>query len=133
MSDTWDILDDLDATLCVLQPVHPKRSDLSRRIAISHMATALFEVSPERYYPKLVVYGPAGFVGPLNLRAKELKNIWVTPSGGNGGGGRSVRDNLELVLSMELPRKEEGFDGSDIMLECGICLSFEVEDEAADQ
>ncbi|KAJ1965271.1 hypothetical protein GGI12_000875 [Dipsacomyces acuminosporus] len=76
LADCWAMLDDVDASLCVLQPQHPKRSDLWRRIAAGELLTALFEVSPDRYYPKLVIYGPKGAAGPLNLKAKSIRNQW---------------------------------------------------------
>ncbi|KAJ2311983.1 hypothetical protein IWW54_002345 [Coemansia sp. RSA 2705] len=54
LQECWDLLDDVDSTLCVLQPQHPKRFELWRRIAVSNLATALVETSPDRLVPKII-------------------------------------------------------------------------------
>ncbi|KAJ2382264.1 hypothetical protein GGI05_005709, partial [Coemansia sp. RSA 2603] len=123
-SEAWAVLDDVDSSLCVLQPRHPKRSDLSRRIAVTELATALFQITPESYYPKVVIYGPKNIAGMLNVKAKSIKDIWSHT--------RPARENLEKVLEIELPGPQS-FDQSDINLDCGICLSYEMENETPDQ
>ncbi|KAJ1642904.1 hypothetical protein LPJ64_005281 [Coemansia asiatica] len=124
LSDSWNLLDQVDKTLCVLHPQHPKRTDLSRRIAVSDLATALFEVSPERYYPKIVVYGPKSITTSLNAKAKNIKNLWSS--------SRSARDNLQEALGIRLP-EPQSFDQNDIRLECGICLSYDLDGDNPDQ
>ncbi|KAI8325966.1 hypothetical protein GQ54DRAFT_295104 [Martensiomyces pterosporus] len=124
LSESWALLDDVDASLCVLQPQHPKRSDLWRRIAAGDLLTALFEVSPDRHCPKVVVYGPSSAASPLNARAKSIRNQWSSE--------RRVRDNLEDILQIRLPEPST-FDQKDVKLDCGICFSFQSNGEAADQ
>ncbi|KAJ2743513.1 hypothetical protein GGI20_003698 [Coemansia sp. BCRC 34301] len=124
MSESWRMLDDIDRSLCVLQPQHPRRSDLWRRVAVSGLTSALVKVSPDRHYPKVVVYGPASVSGPLNQRVKELRVQWNSL--------HSVRENLEDILDFKLPEPST-FDQQDDKIKCGICLAFRDGDDTADQ
>ncbi|KAJ2691548.1 hypothetical protein H4R19_006340, partial [Coemansia spiralis] len=124
MAACWDLLDDIDATLCVLQPPQPKRSDLWRRVAVGDLATALIEAAPERACPRIAVYGPSSVADPLKARVKGARALWV--------GTRSARANLEEILGCELPLPGTG-DQRDIRLECGVCFAFARGAESADQ
>ncbi|KAJ2534545.1 hypothetical protein IWW43_002314 [Coemansia sp. RSA 1935] len=121
--ESWDLLDDIDSTLCVLQPQHPKRHELWRRIAVTSLHTALIDVSPDRSFPKLTVYGPRTTTLPLNARAKAVRTLW-SPT-------KSARQNIECILQCTLPSAV--FDHKDIKLECGVCFAFVCEKETADQ
>ncbi|KAJ2055478.1 hypothetical protein GGI08_004126 [Coemansia sp. S2] len=123
MNEPWRVLDDIDRTLQVLQPQHPRRSDLWRRVAVGDLANALIEVSPDRYHPKLIVYGPASIAGPLNNRAKDMRIEWNS--------SRGVKDNLEDILGIKLP--EPSVYQQDGKIKCGICLAFDDGAEIADQ
>ncbi|KAJ1653399.1 hypothetical protein GGF38_005149, partial [Coemansia sp. RSA 25] len=124
MSEPWKVLDDIDRSLCVLQPQHPRRSDLWRRVAVGELTSALIEVSPARYYPKVVVYGPASVAGPLNSRAKDIRVQWNS--------SRGVRENLEDILDLAFP-EQSTLHRQDDMIKCGICLAFRDGDDTADQ
>ncbi|KAJ2840748.1 hypothetical protein FBU31_000167 [Coemansia sp. 'formosensis'] len=124
MNEPWRVLDDIDRSLQVLQPQHPRRYDLWRRVAVGELANALIEVSPDRYHPKLVVYGPASIAGPLNSRAKDMRIEWNS--------SRSVKDNLEDILGIQLPGPSAVYQ-EDSKIKCGICLSFDDGAEIADQ
>ncbi|KAJ2559535.1 hypothetical protein EV175_000293 [Coemansia sp. RSA 1933] len=124
LNGCWDMLDDIDASLCVLQPQNPKRSDLWRRVAVGELASALLEVSSDRYYPRITVYGPSSVAGPLNAKAKTAQTKWVAT--------QSVRENLETIYGSPMP-EPESFDQKDIKLECGICFTYRIETEDADQ
>ncbi|KAJ1738274.1 hypothetical protein IWW42_001560 [Coemansia sp. RSA 1085] len=124
LAESWDLLDDVDATLCVLQPQRAKRHELWRRIAVSDVCTAMLEVSPERTQPpKIAVYGPHSQARALSQHVKARRHLWRA--------GDSVRVNLERVLQLTLP--EPQFE-AEMRLECGICFAF-MSDEgvAADQ
>ncbi|PIA19577.1 hypothetical protein COEREDRAFT_84213 [Coemansia reversa NRRL 1564] len=124
LASCWDTLDDIDESICVLQPQHSKRFELWRRIAVEELATALVEVSPDCNYPRIVVYGPSSVADPLNAKVKKNTNaLWST--------SRKARKNLEAVLECQLP--ETNFDQEDVKLDCGICFSFMNDSEAADQ
>ncbi|KAJ2780024.1 hypothetical protein H4R18_003679 [Coemansia javaensis] len=120
----WELLDEVDATLCVLQPAQPRRRDLWRRVAVTDLATALVETAPGRRWPRIVVYGPASVAGPLNARARAARAQWSAR--------RPARDNIEAVLGCALP--EPSADRQrDTRLECGICFAFMAGAEPADQ
>ncbi|KAJ2188087.1 hypothetical protein EV181_002413, partial [Coemansia sp. RSA 532] len=123
LAESWDLLDDIDSTLCVLQPQHPKRHELWRRIAVTSLHTALIDVSPDRSFPKLTVYGPRTTTLPLNTRAKAVRTLW-SPT-------KSARQNIGCILQCTLPSAV--FDHKDIKLECGVCFAFVCEKETADQ
>ncbi|KAJ2735036.1 hypothetical protein IW152_001881 [Coemansia sp. BCRC 34962] len=124
MSGSWRVLDDVDGSLQVLQPQHPRRYDLWRRVAVGDLVSALIEVSSDCYHPKVVFYGPASIAGPLNSRAKDLRVEWDGP--------RGVKDNLEKILDIELPGPSTVYQ-EDSKIKCGICLSFEDDGNIADQ
>ncbi|KAJ2010376.1 hypothetical protein GGI06_004966 [Coemansia sp. S85] len=124
MGESWRVLDDIDGSLQVLQPQHPRRHDFWRRVAVGDLASALIEVSPDRYHPKVVFYGPASIAGPLNSRARDLRIEW--------DGSQGVKDNLERVLGIELPGPSTVYQ-EDGKIKCGICLSFEDDGNIADQ
>ncbi|KAJ2764707.1 hypothetical protein GGI18_006377, partial [Coemansia linderi] len=92
--------------------------------AVGDLASALIEVSPDRYHPKVVFYGPASIAGPLNSRARDLRIEW--------DGSQGVKDNLERVLGIELPGPSTVYQ-EDGKIKCGICLSFEDDGNIADQ
>ncbi|KAJ2483900.1 hypothetical protein IWW56_000046 [Coemansia sp. RSA 2131] len=123
LAECWDLLDDVDSTLCVLQPQHPKRHELWRRIAVTDLATALIDVSPDRSYPKIIVYGPRSISDTFNAKAKAARTKWST--------SKSARQNIETILQCTLPNTS--FDQKDIKLECGVCFAFTSEHETADQ
>ncbi|KAJ2125693.1 hypothetical protein IW147_000753 [Coemansia sp. RSA 720] len=123
LAECWDLLDDVDSTLCVLQPQHPKRHELWRRIAVTDLATALIDVSPDRSYPKIIVYGPRSISDTFNAKAKAARTKWST--------SKSARQNIETILQCTLP--STSFDQKDIKLECGVCFAFTSEHETADQ
>lgn len=126
MQECWNLLDNIDQTLCVLQPQHPKRSDLWRRIAIGDLITGQLEISPQDVYPRLTIYGPASLANPLNAKSKELKKHWDTQC--------SAKTNLERILEIKELPGSEAFEQGDMKLDCGVCFAFEGNDgETADQ
>ncbi|KAJ2078617.1 hypothetical protein H4R24_004343, partial [Coemansia sp. RSA 988] len=109
LASYWDTLDDIDKSVCVLQPQHPKRFELWRRIAVGELATALVELSPDSNYPRIVVYGPSSVADPLNAKVKKnASTLWSNV--------RTARENLEAVLACQLP--EATFDQGDVKLDC---------------
>ncbi|KAJ2605526.1 hypothetical protein EV177_006131 [Coemansia sp. RSA 1804] len=124
LGECWKMLDDIDNSFCVLQPQSPKRSELWRRVAVGRLASALVEVSSDRFYPRITVYGPSNIAEPLNAKAKATPTVWSST--------RTARENVETILGLQLP-EPESFDQRDIKLECGICFAYRVEGEDADQ
>ncbi|KAJ2625946.1 hypothetical protein GGI26_000030 [Coemansia sp. RSA 1358] len=124
LADCWALLDDVDSSLCVLQPQNPKRSELWRRLAVSDFASALLEVVPDLFCPQITVYGPNSIAAPLNAKVKGARGMW--------NGALSARANLEAIFDFPLP-EPGSFNQKDIKLECGICFSYRAENEDADQ
>ncbi|KAJ2663187.1 hypothetical protein IWW48_001508 [Coemansia sp. RSA 1200] len=124
LDECWKLLDDIDNSFCVLQPQSPKRSELWRRVAVGRLASALVEVSSDRFYPRITVYGPSSIAEPLNAKARATPTVWSST--------RMARENVETILGLQLP-EPESFDQRDIKLECGICFAYRIEGEDADQ
>ncbi|KAJ1930950.1 hypothetical protein EC988_009953, partial [Linderina pennispora] len=123
MEECWAVLDSVDEDMCVLVPEHPRRYDLWRRISLGELVTGHLEVSADRPVPRITVYGPRARAEALNARARGIRSRWDL--------GRSVRENLEGILQVELPQK--GVDKGEANIQCGICFAFRNGDECADQ
>ncbi|KAJ2454438.1 hypothetical protein EV183_001564 [Coemansia sp. RSA 2336] len=101
LAASWDLLDEVDATLCVLQPQRARRHELWRRIAVSDVCTAMLEAMPERTQPPTItIYGPHSQARELNQRIKAHRHLWKA--------GDPVRVNLERVLQITLPERHAG-------------------------
>jgi E3 ubiquitin-protein ligase FANCL len=116
----WNVLDEIDARCCVLEPHHPSRATGRRRLALQRHVSVQVEVSPThpRGLCDLKFFGSDATVAPLRERWSDHLFEWEDH--------RSVAQNLELLLDVELPSpattKTEEF-----ALECGICYCYRLD------
>lgn len=118
------MLDDIDANTWVLEPDKPKRSDMSRRIALGNHCSLFIKL--DEFNPKKLcdytLFGAESFITPLRINIAKNFNNW-DPS-------LSIRQNLEKILEINFPSPEES---SDFNVACGICYAYRLEDVIPDQ
>jgi E3 ubiquitin-protein ligase FANCL len=118
------MLDDIDTNTWVLEPDKPKRSDMSRRIALGNHCSLfikLDELNPKKICD-YTLFGAERFIAPLKINIAKNFNNW-DPS-------LSIRQNLERILEINFPSPEES---SDFNVACGICYGYRLDDVIPDQ
>ncbi|KAI9476572.1 MAG: WD-repeat region-domain-containing protein [Benjaminiella poitrasii] len=121
----FDCLDDLDKHMRILEPEHPKRSDVWRKIALGHHCSLEIELNPEAPIdskPKI------RFFGSLN-RVNDLKNKW-----NEFKWDKDIPIHKNLLSSFQLVSNSENKDVQEDYttigdIECGICYSYKLNDE----
>lgn len=124
----FDALDDLDAHCTILEPEHPLRSHLHRRIALSAATSLLLTLSPTtplRTVPDTRFLGPASLTNPLRTLLNANMSMWDT------SGTVLPRANIEKVLGIALPKPQAG-NAEESGGECGICYAYRIEDRVPD-
>lgn len=119
-------MDELDADCWILEPETPCGGDDYRKLAVSNNVSLKVEVDPRspRTFPQLTWLGSEAAVTVLRDRLADSIDSWDPV--------QSVRTNLERLLELTLPRREDrpeaqgdgggcGFDGGEPT--CCICYS----------
>lgn len=116
----WDVLDDLDAKTCVLEPHRPTRATGRRRIALEKHASIQIEVnaSHPRAICDLSFFGNDATVAPLRERWSEGVFQWDE--------ALPLRENLEAILDVEFPSPTQA-KTEEFAVECGICYCYRLE------
>lgn len=116
----WDVLDDLDAKTCVLEPHRPTRATGRRRIALEKHASIQIEVnaSHPRAICELSFFGNDATVAPLRERWSECVFQWDE--------ALPLRENLESILDVEFPSPTHA-KTEEFAVECGICYCYRLE------
>jgi E3 ubiquitin-protein ligase FANCL len=119
----WDVLDDLDASTCVLEPHHPTRATGRRRMALEKHVSIQIEVDPARPAAmcELTFFGNDAAIAPLRERWSSSLFQWDD--------ALPVRENLALVLGVSFPSPSER-TMDEFAIECGICYSYRLELDA---
>jgi len=133
--DFWNVLDDLDAYCIVLHPQSPSRAHTFRRISLGSHSSVQLEIDPmkPRMVPQFKFMGADTKIGPLKRLVNKNLRKW-NPS-------LLLRENLEMLLEMTLPSKEQPVksnkDQKEKMTkeneECAICYSHYLPDEKGGQ
>ncbi|CAG8715984.1 9858_t:CDS:10 [Rhizophagus irregularis] len=122
--EVWSMLDDIDANTWVLEPDKPKRSDMSRRIALGNHCSLFIKL--DEFNPKKLcdytLFGAESFITPLRTNIAKNFNNWDLLL--------SIRQNLEKILEINFPSPEES---SDFNVACGICYAYRLDDVIPDQ
>ncbi|GLG95446.1 E3 ubiquitin-protein ligase FANCL [Gryllus bimaculatus] len=123
---TWDDLDLIDANCCVLDPEHPTRKDMGRRILIGKNVSIYLNMSYEDVsaVPSITVLGPEQSVQQFQSTLARNEKLWDSDS--------STVDNLKKVLDLSsFPARENRC--ADISLvhqeECLICFALWMDGE----
>jgi E3 ubiquitin-protein ligase FANCL len=127
----FDMLDHLDSHCWILEPEHPIRSDVYRRIALGKHCSLRIELDPRaptRVIPECRFLGSEAAVGPLRDSLNDNMHLWDT------SGKATLAENLERVLGSKLPEPRNPGDPSsqDMGLECGICYSYRFNETVPD-
>lgn len=122
----WDVLDDTDATTCILDPDAPSRSIGRRRIALGKACSLQIEIDPfhPRSVPDICFLGADSVVCPLKEKLNQNLARWDL--------NESVVKNLQTVLEIEFPNLKNS-KKEDFTVECSICYSYHLEGELPDQ
>lgn len=124
----WDVLDDVDANTCVLEPQRPTRATGRRRVALEKHTSIQIEVSPShpRAICELSFFGNDATVGALRERWSEGVFQWNE--------SLLPRENLEAILGVDFPSPSHAAT-EEFAVECGICYCYrlDVDDDDASQ
>ena len=119
----WDMLDDLDAHTWVLEPKHPTREAVTRRLAIGSHCSLQLELhrgSPTAL-PLLQFLGADRITEPLRRALNANLARWQP--------ARTVRLNLEAVLEMQFPAAQaaDAEAAEEYASECTICYEYDLD------
>ncbi|KAI7869845.1 Fanconi anemia complex, subunit FancL, WD-repeat containing domain protein [Mucor mucedo] len=115
----FDSLDDLDKHMRIIEPEHPKRNDLWRRIALGHHCSFHIQLDPDYQNTKP---GLIRFFGSSN-RVQDLKAKWKSYAWNKQ---ESLSVNLLNSFQIESSNTNNDYTNtSDI--ECGICYSYKLD------
>ncbi|XP_072247616.1 E3 ubiquitin-protein ligase FANCL isoform X2 [Leuresthes tenuis] len=126
LTEFWDILDEIDSKIWILEPEKPSRSDTMRRIAIGNNISIKVEVDPRhpKMLPECCLLGAEHVVTPLRNKLNTNMHLWNPDS--------SVLHNLQDVLEIEFPSPDT-HEKSNFNVECGICYSYHFDTAISDQ
>ncbi|XP_076047384.1 E3 ubiquitin-protein ligase FANCL-like [Oratosquilla oratoria] len=129
--ELWNVLDELDETARILDPINPTRKRTKRRILLSNFVTVQIAVSVQhpRSLPQCQFLGASQPTRPLIATLTEKYQEWDTD--------RSIVNNLESILGVTVVRKSsKQLDGSDDEEEedwgggeCVVCYSLHLQDK----
>eukprot|EP01018_Ginkgo_biloba_P006628 Gb_35791 [translate_table: standard] len=115
--DFWNIMEDIDRSVWVMEPVHPSKASSFRRIALGgHCSLSLIvnAFSP-RSVPECRFFGSDLAIAPLRKRWNSNIRRWK--------GDKLLRENLEDILEITFPSPQDTVQ-EDISADCGICYAF---------
>ncbi|KAJ1969857.1 hypothetical protein IWQ62_000355 [Dispira parvispora] len=123
----WTVLDEIDRKLWVLEPRDKPYRTLTRRIALEKLCSVEFTlVSHDPASPPLVrLYGSDRYTESIRERLRLGPCQWDVTD-------RSFCDNFQAYLGVPLPSPVQG-NTNEQTIECGICYSFQVDDQVPDQ
>ncbi|KAG1175797.1 hypothetical protein G6F70_003892 [Rhizopus microsporus] len=119
--DLFNCLDDLDKHMRILEPEHPKRSELWRKIALSYHCSLYLEIVD----PLLPFNKPQIRLFGSESRVENLRRVWDQAEWNKS---LPLHTNLLTIFQLVPNDKQEQEDytnASDI--ECAICYSYKLE------
>lgn len=118
----WSILEDVDGQLWVLDPEQPRRSDVTRRVALGNCSSLIFTVDPlnPKARPTWQLLGSDKVIDPLQETLNcNFERDWDV----NLGLVENWRNLLRIEMPSRLTSKLE-----DIQVDCAICYSYKLAD-----
>jgi len=119
--DFWDVMDDIDAMCCVLEPKNPTRADTFRRIVLAPHVSMQMTIEPTQAHavPQCQFFGAEKKIESLFQKLNKNLQSWNHSS--------SMHANLEHVLNLKLPSPET--ENIEVFSEeCVICYQYRRED-----
>nr|XP_045625956.1 E3 ubiquitin-protein ligase FANCL-like isoform X3 [Procambarus clarkii] len=125
----WDVLDELDETVLVLDPPTPARRHTTRRILLSNHVSVQLSVSVvhPRSLPQCHLLGTSRLTAPLNALLMEKYEEWDPE--------RSIVSNLESLLGVSVVRSRAGDMGGSVeewSAECAVCYALHFQESLPD-
>ncbi|OAE22043.1 hypothetical protein AXG93_3719s1230 [Marchantia polymorpha subsp. ruderalis] len=119
--DFWDVMEDVDKRVWVMEPDHPSRADAFRRIALGGHCSLSIVVDPlsPRSVPECRFFGSDAVISPLRRRLNSGLRKWDR--------SRPLIANFEEVLEITFPSAQET-DKEDMSADCGICYAYRAQD-----
>lgn len=117
----WAVIEDLDASLCILEPSAPvSRACTRRRIAVKRHCSMQIDISPTRprALPEVRFLGAESVTAPLVSRLNSKVWDWDT--------AKLPRENLESILGISFPSPQTS-KIADFDMECGICYAYRLQ------
>jgi E3 ubiquitin-protein ligase FANCL len=76
--EVWDMLDDIDTHLWVLEPEHPTRAQTMRRVAVVKRVSLIIELSSTfpRLIPTLKFLGSETSIAPFQEKLTSNGSLW---------------------------------------------------------
>ncbi|XP_062144726.1 uncharacterized protein LOC133852069 isoform X3 [Alnus glutinosa] len=125
LQEFWSILDDIDKSLCVVDPKQPSRSMSHRQIKIRNDCFIVLSINANnpRSLPECRFMGSGPFVDSLRKLWQRNSRKWAKD--------KPYLENLTCLLETQLPRPTDGQTNNQ-QVECGICymMSWELRVEA---
>ena len=113
----WNIMDDFDSNVWVLEPQNPNRCSTVRRIAIKEHCSMHVKINPSN--PKGICefdfMGKASIVEPLRSKLHTNIEAWSD--------SYTPRENLQRLLGIKFPDPKVSAD-LNFQVECGVCYSY---------
>ncbi|XP_042235429.1 E3 ubiquitin-protein ligase FANCL-like isoform X2 [Homarus americanus] len=122
----WDVLDELDEAVLVLDPPSPARRHTTRRILLRNHVSVQLTVSLVHPHslPQCHLLGTSRLVDPLNIRLTEKYEEWDPE--------RSIVRNLEAILGVSVVRSKTGGQAEEWSAECAVCYCLHIEESLPD-
>lgn len=124
LQEIWSILDDIDKSLCVVDPKQPSRSMSNRQINIGNDCFIVLSInaSNPRSLPECRFMGSGPFVDSLRKIWQRNSRKWAKD--------KPYLENLTCLLETQLLRPTDGQKNNQ-QVECGICYAqcLPVDDE----
>ncbi|XP_062144727.1 uncharacterized protein LOC133852069 isoform X4 [Alnus glutinosa] len=124
LQEFWSILDDIDKSLCVVDPKQPSRSMSHRQIKIRNDCFIVLSINANnpRSLPECRFMGSGPFVDSLRKLWQRNSRKWAKD--------KPYLENLTCLLETQLPRPTDGQTNNQ-QVECGICYAqcLPVDDE----
>jgi E3 ubiquitin-protein ligase FANCL len=126
--DIFKVLSSIDDDMVVLEPSPATFAVSYRRVAIERSCSVTLQLNPNSPHGicEMKFFGPPARTNVFRTLVGQNIHNWVADA--------SIRENLENVLGMSLPRKEGKADGQSssrsssepLVEECGICYTYAV-------
>ena len=125
------VMDDFDTKSWVLEPEHPTRRDLYRRLALGKQCSIRIEIdarAPIKGFPECRFLGAESAIAPFRRRLNENIHQW------DMSGDVLPRENLERILQVQFESRSEKEQAQteELNVECGICYTYRLEDRVPD-
>ncbi|XP_050374549.1 uncharacterized protein LOC126792102 [Argentina anserina] len=124
----WSTLDDIDRSLCIVDPKQTSPAVSNRQVVIGNDCSIVLSINATdpRSLPECRFMGSGQIVNLLRDRWRRKSKTWTKD--------KQFLDNLETLLEIQLPRPVD-VDKNDQQVECGICYaqSLPVDDELRDR